>query len=311
MKKMTYVATVLIFAFVLCECGGSGGGGGNGTQTAKLRIKNSCGYTIWVQHTNDPNSINEVTQLTAGSYVDYTIPDAGRASDRFWAKKGCDSTGQNCTTGQSSNPCPTGGCQPPVDSKLEATWGCVLSDQSGCAVNPSDPSQKLGDTFFNASAVDGYTFPFTITLVSSVDTSTHPTCLAADCSALSLSQCPTAENLSVGLSGTYPQFASENLNVSNGVSGCYSPCKKLNYTANFGGEGQNEDTDPTQIYCCPTPPITVDQCRAGPVPNTQYVAAVHSMCNNGVYGYAYDDVTGLRQCPPDLKLELTFGPNCP
>ena len=309
--RMKYFALLMLLTLTLYSCGGGSGGGGDDTQTARLRIKNSCGYTIWIQHTNDPNSINEVSQLTAGQYVDYTIPDAGRASDRFWAKKGCDSTGQNCTTGQSSNPCPVGGCQPPVDSKLETTWGCVLSDQTQCAVNPSDTSQKLSDTYFNASAVDGYTLPFTVTIASTVDTNTYASCVNVDCSQLSLSQCPANENLSQGMSGTYSQYASENLNVSGGVLGCFSPCKKLNYTANFGGEGQNEDTDPTVIYCCPTPPITVDQCRAGPVANTQYVAAVHTMCSNGVYGYAYDDVTGLRHCAPDLKLEMTFGPNCP
>ena len=79
-----YFALLVLLTLALPACGGSGGGGGDNTQTARLRIKNSCGYTIWVQHTNDPSGINEVSQLTSGQYVDYTIPDAGRASDRFW-----------------------------------------------------------------------------------------------------------------------------------------------------------------------------------------------------------------------------------
>ncbi len=32
---------------------------------------------------------------------------------RIWPKVGCGGDGQNCVFGQSSAPCPSGGCQPP------------------------------------------------------------------------------------------------------------------------------------------------------------------------------------------------------
>ena len=32
---------------------------------------------------------------------------------RIWPKVGCGGDGQNCLFGQSSAPCPSGGCQPP------------------------------------------------------------------------------------------------------------------------------------------------------------------------------------------------------
>ena len=44
--------------------------------------------------------------------------------------------------------------------------------------------------------------------------------------------------------------------------------------------------------CCPTPPITVDQCRAGPVISTKYVQAVRTNCPSA-YSFAYDDTQGL------------------
>ena len=95
-----------------------------------------------------------------------------------------------------------------------------------------------------------------------------------------------------------------NFNVSHGDStaiGCYSPCKYLNYPT-FGGRNQNEDSDPTVMYYCPTPPISSAECSAGPVASTQYVGLIHSACSRTVYAYAYDDSNGLRHCSPATKL---------
>ena len=57
------------------------------------------------------------------------VPKQGLASARFWAKWGCDESGDNCAIGQSGGPgqsCGAHGCAPPIDSRFEATFGCVL-----------------------------------------------------------------------------------------------------------------------------------------------------------------------------------------
>lgn len=282
----------------------------------RLRITNNCGYTIWIQQLNMPASTAQVVKIEQGAYYDYSIPDAGQASTRFWPKKGCDANGDNCEWGQSNDPCPTGiGCSPPVESKLEATWGCTLADQTQCSSTPQ--GDKIGDTYFNTSAVDGFTFPYTVEVSGNTRPADSQPCQNIDCTNMDLTRCPTNENLSVGQTGTnYPQYASEDLRVFHPndptkVVGCFSPCKKLNYTAVWGGEGQPEQTDPTIIYCCPTPPISAEECRAGPVVNTQYVNLIHAMCTGGVYGYAYDDLQGLHRCSAGTMVHMTFGPNCP
>jgi len=285
---------------------------GGGTQTERLRITNSCSYTIWIQQQNMPSGTPEVVKLVSGAHQDYQIPDAGLASTRLWPKTGCDDDGNNCTIGQSSDPCPAAGCVPPVDSKIEATWGCTLSDQSQCGYDPQ--GDQLIDTYWNASAVDGYTLPFTITVSGNSITDQSAPCENVNCADLSLTSCPTSEDLSVGQGGSsYPAYANEDLQVkdaSNNVIGCYSPCKKFNYPT-YGGLNLSETSDPPVIYCCPTPPISSEECRAGPVVNTDYVTGVHTMCSNTVYGYAYDDKLGLRHCSAATLVSMTFGPYCP
>ena len=303
---------LFVLVFAAAGCGGSdggGGGGGGGTQTKRLMVTNSCSYPIWIQHTNGASGSSQSYQIASGHDLELDIPDAGRASDRFWPKKDCDSTGDNCSIGQSSDPCPSGGCPPPIDSKLEVTWGCTLADQSGCGVTPQ--GDRLADTYWNMSAVDGYTFPFTATISGNTRTDAGQACVEANCAAMSLSQCPTADDLSQGRTAVHPQYAASNLEVmSGGVQiGCYSPCKKLNYPT-FGGDNLDENSDEAIMYCCPAG-VTPEECSAGPVVNTQYVAAVRSMCNRSVYSYAYDDGNGLRQCSAGTMIHVTFGPNCP
>lgn len=276
-------------------------------------ITNSCSYTIWVQQQNMPDGVASVVELASGASQEWEIPDAGLAATRLWPKKGCDSNGDNCLIGQSSDPCPDGGCPPPVDSKIEATWGCTLSDQTQCAVNPSsDTGALIGDTTsWDMSAVDGYTFPFTATITG--DTSGDPSCVAADCANLSMDQCPTSENLSEGNGETTMAYAALNLNVFNSDSasiGCYSPCTMLTYPT-FGGENQTNTDSAANLYCCPTPPISSAECNAGPVVGTNFVTRVHDMCNSTVYTFAYDDAKGLRNCSASTQVSVTFGPNCP
>ena len=317
MKIKHFITLFGILMLAAYSCGGSGGGGGGGnTQVYRLRISNNCGYTIWIQQQNMPSGTAQVVKIEQGAYQDYQIPDEGLASTRFWPKKGCDDDGNNCEWGQSSDPCPTGiGCAPPVESKLEATWGCTLADQTQCASTPQ--GDQITDTYFDTSAVDGFTFPYAVTVSGNTRALDDQPCQDIDCTNLDLNQCPTAEDLSAGQGGTdYPQFAAEDLRVhhpndNTKIVGCFSPCKKLNYTAVWGGEGQDEQTDPTVIYCCPTPPISTEECRAGPVVNTQYVNYIHNACTGGVYGYAYDDVAGLHRCSAGTLIHMTFGPNCP
>ncbi len=259
------------------------------------------------------DSTPSVVKIASGDHYDFEIPDEGLASTRLWPKKGCDADGQNCVIGQSSNPCPEEGCPPPVDSKIEATWGCVLSDQTQCAFTPQQ--ERIGDTYWNSSAVDGYTFPFKVSVSGNTITDSAQPCSEVDCEDLSIDECPTAENLSEGEGGSqFPEYESEDLRVrksaNDPVIGCYSPCKKFNYPT-FSGLDLDEDADPPVIYCCPTPPISADECRAGPVVATEYVSSVHSMCNNSVYTYAYDDAIGLRHCSANTKVHMTIGPNCP
>lgn len=280
----------------------------SGPPAPRLTIKNSCSYGIWVQQQNLTGA-PEVVAIPAGGMTSYNIPAAGLAATRFWPKTGCDATGNNCAMGQSSPPCPTGGCPPPVDSKIEATWGCLFSDPSKCAKNPSNGQPLDMTTWWNASAVDGYTLSYTIS-VSGGDG--RQACAPVDCSGLTAAGCPTDDNLSTN--NQFPQYMHQNERVKNqrfSFIGCYSTCDKLTYPT-FGGNGIQPPSAPSaQMYCCPTPPVSAAQCTAGPVVKTKYVEAIHTMCKKTVYGYAYDDGVGLRNCSSDTTITMTFGPNCP
>jgi hypothetical protein len=270
---------------------------------ARLVITNACSYDIWIEQDKMPASFPQVVLLKRGASQPYLIPAAGLASTRFWPKKNCDPSGQNCAMGQSSPPCGPTGCAPPIDSKFEATWGCTLADQKLCGNTPQ--GIPMIDTFWNSSAVDGYTFPFSVKLTGGDG---RKSCLPVDCLGLALAACPKLDDLSNG--GANPQYANENLNLTGNV-GCFSTCMKLNYPG-FGGEGLNAPAGPVeQMYCCPTPPISSPQCQAGPGAKTNYVKLIHAACKGTSYGYAYDDGIGGRNCSGDTVINVQFGPNCP
>ena len=144
-------------------------------QKSKLRITNQCQYPIWIQQdhiykTTDPI----VVQIQPTQFYDYQIPDEGLASTRFWPKARCNQHGYNCAIGESVG-VPSAIKQgkqtsktifdPDINSKFEATWGCIHApnQSSRCAKNPSDPNTRLNEwTFWDATAVDGYTFAFEI-----------------------------------------------------------------------------------------------------------------------------------------------------
>lgn len=278
----------------------------------RLTIKNECNYTIWIQQQNMPVTSPEVVEIASGGEYSYDIPEAGQAATRFWPKTGCDASGHNCVMGQSSPPCTD--CPPPVDSKFEATWGCTLSDQSQCAFTPQ--GFQLVDTYWNMSAVDGYTLPFTAQIFGNTLYDSEAPCEPVDCADLSFDRCPTDIDLSQGDGIVDPTYASVDLRLfdyDSTMVGCYSPCKYFNYPT-YGGAGLSETSPQAVLYCCPTPPISSEECRAGPGGNVNpndYVTAIHNMCNDSTYAFAYDDNYGLRHCSPETKIEVTFGPNCP
>ena len=141
--------------------GTGGGGGGTGAQPTRLRITNQCAEPIWIVHMESaataaiPDAQN--IKISPNTSYDYNIPNGRVEATRFMPRTGCDATGLDCEIGQSVAPCPTGGCQPPVETKFEATFGSTTPTGT-C---PGAPTQALGEcvTWYNASFVDGYTLP--------------------------------------------------------------------------------------------------------------------------------------------------------
>mmetsp|Transcript_33275 Transcript_33275/g.70016 ORF Transcript_33275/g.70016 Transcript_33275/m.70016 type:complete len:350 (+) Transcript_33275:257-1306(+) len=275
----------------------------NDSKGPRLQIINGCKKDdLWIAGFSVAAPIfDKDVKLTAGESMTVPIPDEGLPSTRFWAKWSCDGEGQNCVIGQSGGPgegCGPTGCAPPVDSKFEATFGC-LTDVDKCAKNPSAPTEPIGPTdWWDVSQVDGWTLPYKVELVGECDAPS-----TIDCSSLALSQCPERDNLG-------GKYSSETLRVHSpddkSISvGCYSPCGKLTYSQWGQGYDHTPESEEAQDYCCPTPPISPKQCSAGPVEKTAYVRAVHKLCPS-VYAYAYDDGVGLSQCPAGTGYKVTF-----
>lgn len=271
----------------------------------QLTVRNNCNHTIWVAHSDNVKVAQNIKLDKGGSFV-YNVPDGGIAATRFWPKTGCDGNGTNCTIGDSVAPCPAGGCQPPIESKFEATFAAKGS-----------PDQ----TWYNLSQVDGYTLPFKVVPVGTGAGSGN--CVVSDCSGLTLDKCPGAEDLGNGVIGGY---ANQDLRVRDNagrVIGCMAPCKKWNYPAPWG-LGRPENGDPGLHLCCPTPIdpasgqctpqngcMTSQSCSntADPlsVEHTDYVRVMREMCPTA-YSYAYDDAAGLHACPNTTGFEVTFCP---
>jgi hypothetical protein len=269
----------------------------------RLRITSHCAEPIWIAHSDNVPGAQNV-RLAHGQSHDYAIPSGGLAAVRFWPKQGCDSSGHACTVGDSGEgggkPCPQAGCQPPVDSKFEATFAPVGGTEQ---------------TWYNLSQVDGYTLPFKVQPFGSG--AEQKGCVTSDCSRLALAGCPSDEQI---------DGMRQDLRVrdaSGRVIACMAPCKKWNYPAPYG-LGQSESRDPGLHLCCPTPIdpasgqctlqngcMTSDACRAPADPlsvvHTRYVAAMHAMCPTA-YAYSYDDAAGLHACPSDTRFEVTFCP---
>lgn len=248
--------------------------------------------------------------------------------DPYWTSTETCPTPYGCTfTTCPTGPCPTNGCTPPIDTLFEATWGCNL-DIADCNVNtsactggcsyrgcPQGGCTPLDNvTTFDMSQVDGWTFPYRLYIKGSTgdlaSCNNNNGAVNINGSGLSLGRCPTSENLTDnGQFNTVTDpnggqtFSTESVNLQyinqNQIVGCFSPCQKLTEAPpnGFGQGGESQITSPpTDMYCCPTPPITSSVCKAGPVTTTEYVTSVHSMAP-GVYAYAYDDGVGQQNCP--------------
>ena len=242
--------------------------------SARLRITNGCiKDSLWLANfAFQAPYFPQDLELAAGETHSFAIPDEGLAATRFWAKWKCDATGKDCKIGESGGPgescSSTNGCAPPVDSKFEATFGCLV-EASKCAHNPSLPSEPLGPTdWWDVSQVDGWTLPYKVEIVGECPGAPA----VIDCSSLSLDSCPEDDNL--GPSGTQSLRVHDPGDSSLTV-GCYSPCAKLTYAQWGQGLGFPPDATEARHYCCPTPPISPEQCSTGPVVDTKFVKAVH------------------------------------
>lgn len=165
----------------------------------RLRITNGCKKDpLWLANfaTAAPYFPQDL-KLPAGETHEFDIPDEGLVATRFWAKWGCDKNGGSCMIGQSGGPgesCPQDGCGPPVDSKFEATFGCLPGTKS-CAINPSSPTaERVGPIdWWDVSQVDGWTLPYKVKVLGDCPASPQ----VIDCSTLALESCPDKEDLGV------------------------------------------------------------------------------------------------------------------
>jgi len=258
----------------------------------RLIVKNGCSTDdIWMASSDNVPG-GPVKQIRPGEQIKYSIPD-GLASTRFWPKMFCNGNGQECLLGDSGGPgqqCAGIGCAPPVDSKFEATWGKAGGD---CATDAHSCD------WWDTSGVDGFTLPYKVELSDSCKSKGG---VEIDCSQLTVDQCPTSEDVqnvgNVDLTLRHPS--------NQQVVGCYSPCAKLttsNWNNPLGTHSPPDDI--ANPYCCPTPPVSSEQCRAGPADTMEYTQLIHAQCPH-VYGYAYDDAVGLQTCPQDTIYTWTL-----
>eukprot|EP00419_Tripos_fusus_P049330 CAMPEP_0172821232 /NCGR_PEP_ID=MMETSP1075-20121228/15800_1 /TAXON_ID=2916 /ORGANISM="Ceratium fusus, Strain PA161109" /LENGTH=414 /DNA_ID=CAMNT_0013662029 /DNA_START=180 /DNA_END=1424 /DNA_ORIENTATION=- len=280
----------------------------------------------------DPQNL----RLEPLAQFDFETP-SGMAGTRYWPKVGCDATGSNCEIGESGGPqevCDkVHGCAPPVDTKFEASFDANGEDwvdislvdgytlpfrlemkggsckagfghDKGILLLPSFTETDSGwDSFCDHDKGKPYF------VNSKTGESLWDAPRIVDCSRLALDQCPVTEDMGAAGTGVdlgvrHPKFGKST--NSNSV-GCYSPCSKMlfNQWGNRLATGRPASDPTVAPYCCPTPPESPEQCRAGPIDNTQFVRGVHRMCP-GVYGYAYDDGMGLLKCTPDTVYTVTF-----
>jgi len=269
----------------------------------RLVIKNLCDKEpLWIAHVAGSGAGPDVQNLkiAAGASFTFQTPNNLQAT-RYWPKMRCNSQGNMCKLGGSGGPeqlCDEVGCAPPVDTKFEATFG-----DNSLQCNPIQ-QEYTGCDYVDVSMVDGWTLPFKLEAVGNCRTSSGPTQnISLDCSKISAQDCPSSESI--------PGVGSVDLHLKHPttglISGCYSPCSKLTLRSWNNTVAMNHTPQDAQAapYCCPTPPESPAACRSGPVKSTAYVEAVHRLCP-GVYGYAYDDGTGLMTCSASTIYTMSY-----
>jgi hypothetical protein len=312
----------------------------------RLKLINGCSTApVWIQYLESGSSSggtfggapNRVKLAALNNFVEFNIPDKGISGVRFWPGYGCDANGANCAVGASGGPaslgftCPPApaGCGPPIDSKFEASFGCLPPlTGSQCQSNPSAPGTYLGSLdWWNTSMVDGYTVGVKVQVTGNcpagmqADGPGGPPGGVIDCMNVKWSDCPTTENLNpyamMGNNAAYPNYPEyNNLNLllkhpnTGATAGCWSPASKLTTSQwNTGFTVYPPADTHSQWFACPTPPISVDQCHNGPAPKSKFRANVHAKCNT--YTYAYDDGVGLLTCPGNAATTYTVTFGCP
>jgi len=270
----------------------------------RLRIVNGCASEpLWIAHESG-SEIGPDTQnihIAPNSSNDF-ITSNGLSATRYWGKMLCDEQGNNCAIGSSGGPGEScndrGSCAPPMDTKLEATFGT-----EGAACDPSS-GQMDGCDYVDISLVDGFTLPFSLRMADGSCEGLGGSVEAINCSGLDFYTCPGEEHLDAAgvitdLRAAHPETGE--------VVGCYSPCAKLldKQWGDAAAQGRRAFDPEAAPYCCPTPPETPAACRHGPVKDTAFVRALHENCP-GVYAYAYDDARGLLRCSAATRYELTF-----
>ena len=247
-----------------------------------INIKNNCSFPIWIDQT--PNGgfsplagsgLGPAGKLDNNQQGSFAIPANGWGG-RFWPKVGCDANGANCLAGSSVSGCPATGCEPPGDTKVEFFY---------------DPLSSNKRPFYDVSLVDGYTLPAKIT----PSKSDGGRCTPTNCN-VEPTACPTDErdvgNLQVVKEGKVVQ--------------CLAPCKKWNFPPPYG-MNKSEQQPPGNYLCCPTPPISPNECRSNIVVQTKYVNLVRNKCPSA-YSYSYDDLGGSHDCPPGTSFDVVFCP---
>jgi hypothetical protein len=163
------------YEWVLCPDSNEGSiswaatpGAGEDT-TRRFRVSNRCAEPVWIQQAGAGDSTLPdepvVRRIEPHSEYTYSIPNRGLPSTRFLPKTGCGTDGNGCDV-QSMPPCPASGCDLPVDTKFEASWGCKYAkgtdeDEVHCALTGQGNPSTYQD-WWDGSAVDGWTLPFSV-----------------------------------------------------------------------------------------------------------------------------------------------------
>ena len=256
------------------------------TYSERVSVTNSCPFTVWVTSLANAGSQplrpdEMLVRLDPGQSHGYGIPDGGWGG-QFRPKFQCDASGNNCLSGQSLPPCPTGpapfvGCQPPAETKVEFYFP-----------KPSDPIQL---SYFDITLVDGYTLKTRI----KPSVAALGNCSTFTCN-LSFGSCPSNEAFGLG-----------DLRVQRNGSTvmCLSPCKRWSFPHPYGLG--NSETDGLGRELCCAGGISSKDCNVGRVVQTQYVQTVRAKCPTS-YSFAYDDLGGTHTCPLQSNFSVTFCP---